>query len=139
MSDYLQRLQVQEPLRVPIDVLNSVRHALVGEPSLELVDRAIRRLKLRQYEDHAVQIYCRLAGLAPLRLDPEQQFVFWRHFERVLRVWPNGKSFVPFPYIAEQLLRMQSIDASPFVVPTKSPEKLRNQERLWKDVCQSKL
>ena len=119
MSDYLRRLQAQEPHRVPFDVVESVRDALPGEPSLELVDRALRRLNLHTYADHAVQIYCRIAGLEPLTLDLDQQLAFWRHFTHVVRVWPAAKSFLPYPYLAEQLLRVQNIDAHPFVVPTK--------------------
>lgn len=97
MSDYLRRLQAQEPHRVPFDVVESVRDALPGDPSLELVDRALRRLNLHQYADHAVQIYCRIAGLEPLTLDPDQQLTFWRHFTHVVRVWPAAKSFFTIP------------------------------------------
>lgn len=153
MDEYLVRLQAQEESdrvlsRTLVDVVERVRGAmpLDQKPSLDLVVKTMRHLKLVKHLDHVVYIYCQIAGVDPITLTAEQKARFRRAFMRVNDAWPlmGCQNFLPFPFIAQQLLRMQGVDAREFVVQSENQRILDHHYRVWRDVCrhvyrQSKL
>ena len=105
------------------------------------VRRAQKHLTLRRYYDYTMQIWCRLTGNDPVRLDPICEEKIRLMFTRIQAPFKKHcpqerKNFLSYPYCMYKFCQLLGYkDLLPYFSLLKGPDKLKLQETLFEVIC----
>lgn len=149
LNEWLNHFQAKETTPVPEEVLQQIMTYLYEKRctkpeqiTFAHIKKAQKQLGLRKYYDQGMQIWCRLTGQKPLRLDPMCEEKIRLMFIRIQKPFDqycpkNRKNFLSYPYCMYkfcQLLGRQ--DLLPFFSLLKGKDKLQVQEEIFVKICQ---
>ena len=146
--DRLRHLQVQENTIVQEDVMDRVMCELFkqGVEDLDSITFAqvfliLRDLQLSRHYTFAMQIWVRITGRRPLRLEPEIEEKFHLMFQQTHSHWAevcpkDRRNFFSNPYFMYKTCRMLGLaEYLPFFTLLKGIDKLVLQECMFAEVC----
>ena len=105
------------------------------------VKKAEKDLGLRKYYDQTMQIWCRITGNQPVRLDPvceEKIRLMFIHIQAPFdKHCPlTRKNFLSYPYVIYKFCQMLGYDnLLPYFSLLKGKEKLKLQEDIFRKIC----
>ena len=148
LNEWLNHFQAKETTPVPEDVLRQIMTYLFEKRctrpeqiTFAHIKKAQKQLGLRKYYDQGMQIWCRLTGQKPLRLDPMCEEKIRLMFIRIQKPFEQycpqtRKNFLSYPYCMYkfcQLLNRQ--DLLPYFSLLKGKDKLQVQEEIFAKIC----
>lgn len=136
---WLTHYQVRDRLIIPQAIVLRVRGALPSHWQLtpELIERTLARLRLGQYQTHAIQIMCRISGAEPLQLTARETNDLVAMFVTVANVFRrrwSACSFFPLWYIVPRLLHLLHVKL-PFVHMARGPDVTSRMDSKWETIC----
>ena len=148
LSEFLNHFQAKESAPVPESTMNLIMQKLrqsgVTDPrniTFNEVKMVQKTLALRKTYDNTMQIWCRLTGNKPVRLDPiceeKIRLMFLRVQAPFKRICPSSrKNFLSYPYVLFKFVQMLGYyHLMPYFSLLKSKEKLQVQESIFKAIC----
>jgi hypothetical protein len=148
LNEFLNHFQAKETSPVPDSVIQSIMSQLyekrIRDPTsitFVQIKKAQKDLGLRKYYDQTMQIWCKITGKQPLRLDPvveeKLRLLFIQIQVPFKKHCPNGrKNFLSYPYCMYKFCQMLSYhNLLPYLSLLKGKEKLQLQEEIFKKIC----
>lgn len=148
LNEFLNHFQAKETSPVPMEILEKVMKRLyekkIRDPSavnFSQVKDVLKELGTRKYYDQTMQIWCRITGKQPLRLDPVVEEKLRLLFVQIQTPFekhcpPSRKNFLSYPYCMYkfcQLLKYHNL--LPYLSLLKGKDKLELQEEIFKKIC----
>ena len=105
------------------------------------IKKAQKHLGLRKYYDQTMQIWCRITGKPPLRLDPVVEEKIRLLFIRIQEPFkkhrpPNRKNFLSYPYCMYKFCQLSGYhNFLPYLSLLKGKDKLQVQEDIFQKIC----
>lgn len=151
LRELLSQLQAKESSDIPDDVLNSIRAEFkkeritnVNNITQEKVKRFLKKCGMNKYYEHTRQITNILSGTPPPTISNELYDKIISMFidiqEPFERVCPKSrKNFFSYNYILYKFCELLGAQEHMHLFPLlKSREKLYQQDKIWKDICELK-
>ena len=149
LNEFLHHFQAKETSPVPDSVIQSIMYQLYEKRvrdasciTFAQIKKAQKELGLRKYYDQTMQIWCKITGKQPLRLDPvveeKLRLLFIQIQVPFKNHCPHGrKNFLSYPYCMYKFCQMLSYhNLLPYLSLLKGKEKLLLQEEIFKKICQ---
>jgi len=148
LNEWILQFQGQETTNIPPDVLDKLRGEFkktriknVEEITQAKVKQFLRKLRLTKYYEHATYITNCLNGISPPKMAP--------HIDHKLRLMfrdiqlpfekhcpANRSNFLSYSYVLYKFCELLGEDDFlPFFPLLKSTDKLRQQDVIWKNIC----
>ena len=149
-QEWLNKFQYKESTQVPDDVIAKVMDYFFTR-SIELrridqamIRQALKHYLLRKHYDHTAQIHCRITGIPPVRMTPEQEnkcklmfqaiqepFLKWRP-----KIAPERVNFLSYSYCLFKFCQLLGYTEflSCFTL-LKGKDKLNKQDALFEAIC----
>ena len=148
-SDYFIHIQAKESALIADDVIYEIISYLVDEghcsrESIEFADvlAAQHALPLKKnLYDQTMQIWCRIRGIEPFRMDPVIEEIFRLMFIRVEVVFerirlPTRRNFLSYPYVIYKFCQQTNYtELMPYLSLLKSKVKLYYNEYFYEKIC----
>jgi len=148
LNEWLNHFQAKETTPVPEEVLVKIMNYLYEKrcisPALityAQIKKAQKHLGLRKYYDQTMQIWCRLTGRKPLRLDPVCEEKIRLMFIRIQKPFDkycpkNRKNFLSYPYCMYKFCQLLGHEhLLPYFSLLKGKDKLKLQEEIFEKIC----
>jgi hypothetical protein len=145
----LNQFQARESTDIPKEVYDSIlrelrRSRIANLQDLSIVEMKIilKKLKLHSYYEHIPHIMSKISGHPPPTLDRETEEVIKQMFKDIqepfAKYCPKERTnFLSYSYVLHkffQILKMpEFVKHFPLL---KSREKLRLQDKMWKQICE---
>jgi hypothetical protein len=148
LNEWLNHFQAKETTPVPdtilIKLMNHLfekRHTKPGKITYIQIRKSLKQLGMRKYYDQSMQIWCRLTGNKPLRLDPVCEEKIRLMFIRIQKPFDkycpkNRKNFLSYPYCMYKFCQLLGHQALlPYFSLLKGKDKLQLQEEIFEKIC----
>ena len=148
LNEWLNHFQAKETMPVPDSVMMRIMKCLYEKRLVDpqavtfvQVKKAQKDLGLRKYYDQTMQIWCRITGNKPVRLDPvceEKIRLMFIHIQAPFdkHCPPTRKNFLSYPYVIYKFCQMLGYDnLLPYFSLLKGKEKLKLQEDIFRKIC----
>jgi hypothetical protein len=148
LNEWLNHFQAKEASPVKDSVIEKIMKYLYEKRytnpktiTFSVIKKAQKVLGLRKYYDQTMQIWCRITGNKPVRLDPiceeKIRLMFIRIQEPFEKHCPkNRKNFLSYPYVIYKFCQMLGYDhLLSYFTLLKGKEKLKLQESIFKKIC----
>lgn len=103
--------------------------------------KILKKLKMTQYYEHATYIISKLSGIPPPTISRETEEKIRLMF-RLIQVpfekhCPKDRTnFLSYAYVLHKFFQLLQLDEFTKYFPLlKSREKLKNQDKIWKKIC----
>jgi hypothetical protein len=148
LKEFLNHLQAKElaplPAKVVQDVMQYLFEKRLRDPdklTFDQVKAAQKALGMRRYYDQTMQLWCRVTGKPPLRLEPVVEEKLHLLFVQIQAPFekhcpPSRKNFLSYPYCIFkfcQLLKYHNL--LPYLPLLKGKDKLKAQEVIFEKIC----
>lgn len=147
-TEWLNSLQAKENTDIPQEVLDAVRAEFKKERASKRCDikapkvRAfLKKLKLHKYYEHAVNICTLLNGMPAPKLPQFLEDRLKKMFGEIQEPFqkhcpPWRKNFLSYSYVLYKFCELLGEDTYlEYFQLLKSPEKLHQQDSIWKNIC----
>ena len=147
LKEKLNHFQAKESTSVSQDIIDNIMNYLyeqritdVGAIEFEQIRKAQKELGVGKYAQ-TMQIWSRITGNPPVRLDPICEEKIHLMFRRIQKPWdkhcPKGrKNFLSYPYCILKFLQMLGYSSFlHYFSLLKCPDKLQVQEEIFKKIC----
>ena len=147
-NEWLAQFQAKESTEISQEILDMIlleikksrikNMAILTHNKLREI---LKKLKLNKYYEHVPHIINRLNGLPPpvISRDIEEKLrIMFKEIQNpFLKVCPKGrKNFLSYSYVLHKFVELLSLDELlPCFPLLKSREKLHQQDKIWKDIC----
>ncbi|VVU94883.1 Poxvirus Late Transcription Factor VLTF3 like [seawater metagenome] len=148
-NEWLNQFQAKESTEIPKDVydkvlleINRLRITNLAELSADKMRKILKKLRLNKYYEHIPHIINKLNGLPPPKLSRETERKLRHMFREIQEPFtlyrPKGrKNFLSYSYILHKFCELLELDEFlPCFPLLKSHEKLLQQDKVWKKICQ---
>jgi hypothetical protein len=148
LEDWLRRFQAKENRSIPQEILDKVVLEAKKErvKNLDLltedkVKRYLKRLGLNDYYDNVINIINRINGRPPFLLTTEIEEKIKHMFQQIQEPYEkhkpkNRKNFLSYSYTLHKFFQILGLNEfSKYFPLLKSPEKLRQQDDIFKKVA----
>ena len=148
LNEWLNHFQAKETNPVPNDVLQKIMGHFFENRCIKPdtityahVKKAQKSLGLRKYYDQTMQIWCRLTGRKPLRLDPVCEEKIRLMFIQIQKPFDKycpstRKNFLSYPYCMYKFCQLLGhYDILPYFSLLKGKDKLQVQEEIFEKIC----
>jgi hypothetical protein len=148
LNEWLNHFQAKEATPVPEETIQAIMAYLfekrIKHPSnitYAHIKRAQKHLGIRKYYDQTMQIWCRVTGNQPMRLDPiaeeKIRLLFIRIQEPFKKHCPvNRKNFLSYPYCMYKFCQLLGYNnLLPYLSLLKGKDKLQVQEEIFEKIC----
>jgi len=145
LNEWLNHFQAKETTPVPEDVLRKVMELLYSKGltdpkkiTFNEVKKAQKELSQRKYYDQTMQVWCRLTGNEPVRLDPICEEKIRLMFIQIQKPFkkhcpPERKNFLSYPFVMFSFCKLLGYDhLLPYFSLLKGRDKLKLQESIFK-------
>lgn len=149
LNEFLSRFQAKESSRVPESVITNImrhlhREGMKRNPAdisyLE-VQAAQRKLRQSRYYNQTMQIWSRITGKSPLRIDPNVEDKIKLLFNQLKSPFKKHcpkerKNFLSYPYTVYKICQLLGCnDILPYLNLLKGEDKLRIAEDIFQKIC----
>ena len=148
LNEWLNHFQAKETTPVPdtalLKIMNYLFEKRFTNPekiTFSQIKKAQKYLGLRKYYDQTMQIWCRLTGRKPLRLDPVCEEKIRLMFIRIQVPFDKHcpetrKNFLSYPYCMYKFCQLLGYHyLLPYFSLLKGKDKLLLQERIFEKIC----
>ena len=148
LNEFLNHFQAKESTPVPDEVIHKIMAYFFEKRvhdkntiTFDQVKKTQKILGLRRYYDQTMQIWCRITGKQPLRLDPvveeKLRLLFIRIQIPFKKHCPVSRSnFLSYPYVIFKFCQMLKYhNLLPYLSLLKGKDKLRLQEEIFEKIC----
>lgn len=149
LKDFLNKFQAKESSNVPESVLARIMvflHDRMGfsdptEIEYYHIYNALHKLRMNRYYNHVMQIWCRITGKRPPRLQPVAEDKLWYLFDMFEKSFerhcpPGRKNFLSYQYIIYKFCQILGFDELlPFLTLLKGEDKLKFAEKVFETIC----
>lgn len=147
LVEWLNQFQAKETTEIPNDIyltiLKEIRKNKIDINKLSVIKmkNLLKRLRLHQFYEHIPHIISRLSGTsAPIisrDLENKIKQIFREIQEPFMRFCPgNRKNFLSYSFCLHKIFELLGKNEFLIYFPLlKSPEKLREQDKLWRKIC----
>jgi hypothetical protein len=148
-NEWLNQFQAKESTEIPKDVydsilteINRLRITNLGVLNPDKMRKILKKLRLNKYYEHIPHIINKLNGLPPPKLSRETERQLRKMFRDIQEPFaihkPKGrKNFISYSYILHKFCELLELDEFlPCFTLLKSHEKLSQQDKVWKKICQ---
>ena len=147
-NEWLSQFQAKESTCIPELVYNSILNELkkirftdLSKLNIKKVKSILKKLRLQQYYEHIPHIISKITGNNPPEISRETEEVL-RHMFRDIQIpfekhCPKTRTnFLSYSYVLHKFCQLLELDDFIKCFPLlKSREKLRQQEKIWKNIC----
>ncbi len=148
LNEWLNQFQAKETTIIPNDVyeriikeINKLRIRDLSKIDFNMMKNILKHLKLQQYYEHNIYILCKITGTTPPTITRETEQKIRRMFEEVQRPFnkykpKNRTNFLSYSYVLHKFFQILHLnDVLAYLPLLKSREKLRLQDKIWKNIC----
>lgn len=149
LVEWLNQFQARESIEIPKDVLDSIilelkRSRITDISKINIVDMKaiLKKLKLHQYYEHMPFIISRVSGKPPPTLDRETEEEIKQMFKEIQEPFEKYRptdrtNFLSYSYLLHKFFQILGMsEFVPYFPLLKSHDKLRAQDKLWKQICE---
>lgn len=149
LSEWLSQFQGKESIDIAPHIYNDIEAELRKERitdftniSLELMKEILRKLGLTRYYEHRVHIISQISGIPPPTISRNTEEKIKQMFRAIqepfLRHKPARRvNFLSYSYVLHKFFELlERDDLVRFFPLLKSHDKLRQQDRIWKKICE---
>ena len=146
-NEWLAQFQAKESTDIPEDVYENI---LVEIKKQRLLDKNIsprkmrnilKKLSLNKYYEHVQHIINKVSGIPPPKITREVEEKFRQMFKEAQEPFSlycpkNRKNFLSYSYTLHKFCQLLELDDFlPCFPLLKSRDKLKEQDRIWKSIC----
>jgi hypothetical protein len=148
LNEWLNHFQAKESTPVPQSVMLKIMNYLYENRCVDIqkitfakVKKAQKALGLRKYYDQTMQIWCRLTGKKPIRLDPVCEEKIKLMFIRIQVPFDKHcpkkrKNFLSYPFCMYKFCQLLNYtELLPYFSLLKGKDKLQLQENIFAKIC----
>jgi len=148
LNEYLNHFQAKEATPVPNDVVYQIIENLyekrirnVDAITFAHVKKAQKDIGQRKYYDQTMQLWCRITGKPPLRLDPVMEEKIRLLFMQIQEPFtkfcpPSRKNFLSYPYCMYKFCQLLNYNhLLCYLSLLKGKDKLKIQEEIFEKIC----
>jgi len=148
LNEWILQFQGRETTNIPNEVLDKLRTEFkkqkikkVQEITKEKVKQYLKKLKLTKYYEHSTHITHLLSGIKPPEMSQELEDRLRHMFREIqdpfVKHCPKDRNnFLSYSYVLYKFCELLGEDQYlPFFPLLKSKEKLRQQDVIWKKIC----
>ena len=138
----------KESTEIPEEIYQEIRHELYKQRfydlkklDLYIIKNVLKKLNLSPYYEHSSYIISKLTGLPPPTLSREDEDKLRQMFDKIQIPFerhcpPDRINFLSYSYILHKFCELLELDDFIKYFPLlKSREKLRIQDKIWKNIC----
>lgn len=147
-NEWLSQIQGKESTDIPQNVIDEIYMEIRKERITNLADinqtkirHYLKKLGYNKYYEHTFYIISKLNGTKPIQFSTEIETTLRRMFKEIQEPFikvcpPNRKNFLSYSFTFNKFFGILGHEEykSYFPLP-KSPDKLRDQENIWKNIC----
>ena len=147
-KEWLNQLQAKEVTVIPDVVIELVIKELQKERIEDINDidsvrikKYLKKLKLNKYYEHIPNLISRITNKPPLKITDEFNNILMDLFDKIQEPFKkhcpkNRKNFLSYSYTLHKFCQLLGKKEYLIYFPLlKSREKLFEQEKIWKDIC----
>ena len=147
-SEWLAQLQAKESTVIPpkvydkiLEELNKMRIYDLRKLDTPLIREILKKLQLTQYYEHRTYIISKLSKLPPPTLSREMEDKLRKMFKQIQEPFekhcPKDRiNFLSYSYVLHKFCELLQLDEYiPYFPLLKSRDKLRDQDKIWKNIC----
>ncbi len=151
-NEWLSQFQAKESTEIPKDVYKKIKKELeknriydYTKLTLPGVKKILKKLGLTTYYERVSQIISKLSGLPPPTISRETEDILRRKFREIQmpfeRHCPRDRiNFLSYSYVLHKFCQLMELDEFLKYFPLlKSREKLRQQDKIWRKICDDLL
>lgn len=147
-NEWLAQFQAKESTDISKEIYNSIKQELLKESYVDMknlkiskIRDVLKKLNLNKYYEHVPHIINRLSGKPAPIIDRDIEEKLRMMFKEIQNPWinhcPNKRSnFLSYSYVLYKCLQLLEMDdfLKHFSL-LKSREKLAEQDKIWKKIC----
>ena len=146
-QEWLAQFQAKESTDIPEDVYEKILLEMKKQRLLEKnitpkrMRDILKKLELNKYYEHAQHIINRVSGIPPPRITREVEEKFRQMFKQTQKPFTlfcpkDRKNFLSYSYTLHKFCQLLELDDFlPCFPLLKSRDKLKEQDRIWKQIC----
>ncbi len=148
-NERLCQVQGKQKTHIPSEIIDKIKEEIIKTSSLtvETIDisgvrKILKKLKLSKYYEHVNYLTNMINGHRLPYLSPSEEDKLRHMFNRIQEPFdrniPPGRSnFLNYNYVFRKCLELLELDdLLPFFSNLKSREKLYDQDKIWKVICE---
>lgn len=149
LNEWISQFQAKESTEIPEEVyvlliaeLQKNRIFDMKKLEIKSIKPMLKKLGLTQYYEHTTHIYCKLSGKNPPTINRETEeqvrFMFRQIQAPFEKHCPKTRTnFLSYSYVLHKIFQLLELDDCVKCFPLlKSREKLRQQDLIWKNICE---
>jgi len=147
-NEWLSQFQAKESTEISTDIYNSVikeikkqRITDTSKLTLKRMKQILKKLRLHQYYEHIPHITSKITGNKAPEITRETEDIFRKMFKQIQEPFekhcPRDRTnFLSYSYVLHKFCQLLGLDEYKSCFPLlKSREKLRDQDKIWKNIC----
>ena len=147
-NEWLSQFQAKETTEIPAEVYDQImkelhKNRIRDFRTLELkqMKKILKKLSLTQYYEHSTHIISKLSGLPPPVISRDTEDRLRKMFRQIqepfaLHCPPERINFLSYSYVLHKFCELLELDEFINCFPLlKSREKLRQQDKIWLNIC----
>jgi hypothetical protein len=147
-NEWVTQLQAKESIDIPQEVYKNILNELkknriydIKNLTIERVKKLLKTLKYNQYYEHIPHIISNINGIPPPRISRDDETKLKDMFRQIQVPFEKHKpcnriNFLSYSYVLNKMCRLIGLHTeSSWFTLLKSREKLRNQDIIWKKIC----
>jgi hypothetical protein len=148
LNEWILQFQGRESTNIPQEVIDQLRSEFkkmriknINEISKEKVKQLLKKLRLTKYYEHSTYITHILNGLNPPYMTQELEDKLRMMFREIQEPFvkhcpPDRNNFLSYSYVLYKFCELlEEDDYLPFFPLLKAKDKLRQQDEIWKNIC----
>lgn len=148
-NEWLSQVQGKESTHIPDDIYDDILKELqknrftdLSKLDQEKIQNILKKLGLSKYKEHTMHIINKLTGIPPPNFPREIEDKLKIMFKETQEPYaahklPERKNFLSYSYILHKFCQLLELDEYlKYFKLLKSTEKLRNQDKIWKKICE---
>lgn len=149
LSDWLNKIQGKENTDIPKYVFEDLKkefkkYRIFDYSNLQedFVKKCLKKLGLNKYYDHIMYIIHQFNGMPPPQMSVELEERFKKMFMEIQAPFEkycpsDRKNFLSYSYVFHKFCELLELDdLLPYFPLLKSREKLFQQDKIWKQICE---
>ncbi len=147
-NERISQFQGKESTEIPPEIYDKIWEEIhkrrITDLSVlnpKIVRKILKKLNLNQYYEHVPHIINKLNGLPPPKMSRETEERLRQMFKQIEEPWrifcpADRKNFLSYNYVLHKFCELLELDMFlPCFPLLKSREKLIEQDRIWKNIC----
>lgn len=148
-NEWLSQFQAKESSEIPAEIYNIIiaelrKNRITDFKKIKLKQMKIilKKLSLATYYEHVVHIISKLSGVPPPVIDRDTEEKLRKMFRQIQVPFEKHRpkeriNFLSYSFVLHKLCQLLELDDFTKCFPLlKSREKLRQQDVIWKGICQ---